>query len=242
MLTPEQKKELDDNIKLMLSKGSVTKEQILDYYKKFLAKYDKQQTTPPQQTPKQVMSDWSSYPCVPTLANQKGVTMSSNGSFLIGNFRYWANGRKGNITSKENSYYTCNDPEFQAQQIPDNTQIPNKSTYTICPEILPVKKSCKNEIVRDVQRCLRDKHQMGIKVDGYFGPKTEKALIKLGLKGDVITAKEYNIACTPTDLGQSSKPNTTGYDDYSNDEYEDSSEKPEQEFSTGYEDYTLEEN
>ena len=48
---------------------------------------------------------------------------------------------------------------------------------------------------------------------------------------------------TPTqDLGQSSKPNTTGYDDYSNDEYEDSSEKPEQEFSTGYEDYTLEEN
>lgn len=123
-----------------------------------------------------------------------------------------------------------------------NTQIPNKSTYTICPEILPVKKLCKNEIVRDVQRCLRDKHQMGIKVDGYFGPKTEKALIKLGLKGDVITAKEYNIACTPTDLGQSSKPNTTGYDDYSNDEYEDSSEKPEQEFSTGYEDYTLEEN
>jgi hypothetical protein len=33
-----------------------------------------------------------------------------------------------------------------------------------------------------------------------------------------------------------------GYEDYTNDEYEDSSEKPEQEFSTGYEDYTLEEN
>lgn len=241
MLTPEQKKQLDDNIKLMLSKGSVTKDQILDYSKKFLAKYDKQQT-PPQQTPKQVMSDWSSYPCVVSLANSKGVKISSDGSYAIGNFRYYANGRKGDTTTKKVLNYTCNDPEFQTQQIPNNTQIPNKSTYTICPEILPVKKSCKNEIVRDVQRCLRDKHQMGIKVDGYFGPKTEKALIKLGLKGDVITAKEYNIACTPTDLGQSSKPNTTGYDDYSNDEYEDSSEKPEQEFSTGYEDYTLEEN
>lgn len=195
-----------------------------------------------QQTPKQVMPDWSSYPCVPTLANSKGVKIDINGAYLIGNFRYFANGRKGDLTTRKVLDYTCNDPEFQAQQIPDNTQIPNESTYTICPEILPVKKLCKNEIVRDVQRCLRDKHQMGIKVDGYFGPKTEKALIKLGLKGDIITAKEYNIACTPTDLGQSSKPNTTGYDDYSNDEYEDSSEKPEQEFSTGYEDYTLEEN
>jgi hypothetical protein len=130
----------------------------------------------------------------------------------------------------------------QSNPKPDNTQTSSNSTYTICPETLPVKKFCKNQIVKDVQRCLRDKHQMSLKDDGKFGPKTEKALIKLGLKGNVITSKEYNIACSPTDLGQSSKPNTTGYDDYSNDEYEDSSEKPEQEYSTGYEDYTLEEN
>jgi hypothetical protein len=130
----------------------------------------------------------------------------------------------------------------QSNPKPDNTQTSSESTYTICSETLPVKKFCKNQIVKDVQRCLRDKHQMSLKDDGKFGPKTEKALIKLGLKGNVITSKEYNIACSPTDLGQSSKPNTTGYDDYSNDEYEDSSEKPEQEYSTGYEDYTLEEN
>lgn len=241
MLTPEQKKQLDDNIKLMISKGTVTKQQIEDYAKAFLAKYDKQQTPKPA-TPKQVMPDWSSYPCVVSLANSKGVKIDINGAYLIDNFRYFANGRKGDLTTRKVLDYTCNDPEFKTQQTPDKTQTSSESTYTICPETLPVKKFCKNQIVKDVQRCLRDKHQMSLKDDGKFGPKTEKALIKLGLKGDVITSKEYNIACSPTDLGQSSKPNTTGYDDYSNDEYEDSSEKPEQEYSTGYEDYTLEEN
>jgi hypothetical protein len=146
--------------------------------------------------------------------------------------------------------YTCNDPEFQTQQTPDNTQntgqntqTSNKLTYDVCPEETPVKKFCKNQIVRDIQRCLRDKHQMTLKDDGKFGPETEKALMKLGLKGDVITAKEYIRACPPTDTGQSSKPNTTGYEDYTNDEYEvDLSDRPEQEYSTGYEDYNLEEN
>jgi hypothetical protein len=131
----------------------------------------------------------------------------------------------------------------QSNPKPDNTQTSNKLTYDVCPEETPVKKFCKNQIVRDIQRCLRDKHQMTLKDDGKFGPETEKALMKLGLKGDVITAKEYIRACPPTDTGQSSKPNTTGYEDYTNDEYEvDLSDRPEQEYSTGYEDYNLEEN
>jgi len=177
MLTPEQKKQLDDNIKLMISKGTVTKQQIEDYAKAFLAKYDKQQTPKPA-TPKQVMPDWSSYPCVVSLANSKGVKIDINGAYLIDNFRYFANGRKGDLTTRKVLDYTCNDPEFKTQQTPDKTQTSSESTYTICPETLPVKKFCKNQIVKDVQRCLRDKHQMSLKDDGKFGPKTEKALIK----------------------------------------------------------------
>jgi hypothetical protein len=203
-----------------------------------------------QTTPQQIIHDWSSYPCVVSLAKSKGVKIDRDGAYLIDNFRYFANGRKGDLTARKVLDYTCDDPEFQTQQTPDNTQntgqntqTSNKLTYDVCPEETPVKKFCKNQIVRDIQRCLRDKHQMTLKDDGKFGPETEKALMKLGLKGDVITAKEYIRACPPTDTGQSSKPNTTGYEDYTNDEYEvDLSDRPEQEYSTGYEDYNLEEN
>lgn len=224
-----------------------------NFYEKFCCDLAWAKTTKycsSQQTPQQVIPDWTSYPCVVSLAKSKGVKIDINGAYLIDNFRYFANGRKGDLTTKTMSNYTCDDPEFQTQQTPDNTQDTgqntqnsNKPTYTVCPEEAPVKKGCKNQIVRNVQRCLRDKHQMSLKDDGKFGPETERALMKLGLKGDVITAKEYNIACPPNDSGQSSKPNTTGYEDYSNDEYEvDLSNRPEEEYSTGYEDYTLEDN
>lgn len=53
------------------------------------------------------------FPCVLTLANKKGIKMDSNGSFLIGNFRYFGNGRKGDTTTKQVLNYTCNDAEFK---------------------------------------------------------------------------------------------------------------------------------
>jgi hypothetical protein len=84
--------------------------------------------------------------------------------------------------------------------------------YSGCPEVHPVKYGCKNNLVKD-----------------------------LGLSGDVITAKERIAVCSRLDPVTPETQNL-GYEDYTNDEYEDSSEKPEQEYSTGYEDYTLEEN
>jgi len=56
---------------------------------------------------------FKNFPCVPTLANKKGIKMESNGSFLIGNFRYFGNGRKGDITTKKVLNYTCDDAEFK---------------------------------------------------------------------------------------------------------------------------------
>jgi hypothetical protein len=98
-----------------------------------------------------------------------------------------------------------------------------------------VKYGCKNNLVKTFQRCL------GVKDDGKFGPITRQKMEDLGLRGDVITAKERIAVCSRLDPVTPETQNL-GYEDYTNDEYEDSSEKPEQEFSTGYEDYTLEEN
>ena len=133
------------------------------------------------------VSGWEKFPCVPTLANQKGVKMSSNGSFLIGNFRYFANGRKGNITSKETSYYTCNDPEFVAKKGGRKTG----SKYKTCSEQLPIKFGCKNETIKYIQgpECL------GITADGKFGPNTKQALIDKGENGDQIDSGTIIAVC-----------------------------------------------
>jgi hypothetical protein len=57
--------------------------------------------------------NWDKYPCVVELAKSKGVSLDSNGAYLIGNFRYFANGRKGIISTGKVTDFTCNDPEFK---------------------------------------------------------------------------------------------------------------------------------
>jgi hypothetical protein len=189
-----------------------------------------------QTTPQQIIHDWSSYPCVVSLAKSKGVKIDRDGAYSIDNFRYFANGRKGDLTARKVLDYTCDDPEFKTQQTPDKTQKLNTQLkYSGCPEVHPVKYGCKNNLVKTFQRCL------GVKDDGKFGPITRQKMKDLGLSGDVITAKERIAVCSRLDPVTPETQNL-GYEDYTNDEYEDSSEKPEQEFSTGYEDYTLEEN
>jgi hypothetical protein len=124
-----------------------------------------------------------------------------------------------------------NDFERRLTLTSTNTQL----KYSGCPEVHPVKYGCKNNLVKTFQRCL------GVKDDGKFGPITRQKMKDLGLSGDVITAKERIAVCSRLDPVTPETQNL-GYEDYTNDEYEDSSEKPEQEYSTGYEDYTLEEN
>jgi hypothetical protein len=189
-----------------------------------------------QTTPQQIIHDWSSYPCVVSLAKSKGVKIDRDGAYSIDNFRYFANGRKGDLTARKVLDYTCNDPEFKTQQTPDKTQKSNTQLkYRECPEVHPVEFGCKNNLVKTFQKCL------GVKDDGKFGPITRQKMEDLGLRGDVITAKERIAVCSRLDPVTPETQNL-GYEDYTNDEYEDSSEKPEQEYLTGYEDYTLEEN
>ena len=130
---------------------------------------------------------WEKFPCVPTLANKSGSKIESDGAYIIGNFRYYANGRKGNITSKEKSYYTCNDPEFVGKKGGRKTG----SGYKTCSEQLPIKFGCKNETIKYIQgpECL------GITADGKFGPKTKQALIDKGENGNQIDSGTMIAVC-----------------------------------------------
>lgn len=71
---------------------------------------------------------FKNFPCVPTLANKKGVEMEPNNSFVIGNFRYFGNGRKGDTTTKQMLNYTCNDPEFKDTSEPAKKSTVKQST------------------------------------------------------------------------------------------------------------------
>jgi hypothetical protein len=56
---------------------------------------------------------WDNYPCVVELAKQKGVSADKNNAYLIGDFRYFSNGRKHNYKTKAKGNFTCNDLEFK---------------------------------------------------------------------------------------------------------------------------------
>ncbi len=56
---------------------------------------------------------WSKYPCVVELAKSKGVSLDRDGAYLIGDFKYFANGRKGILSTGKKAYFTCDDPEFK---------------------------------------------------------------------------------------------------------------------------------
>jgi hypothetical protein len=140
---------------------------------------------------------WENFSCVPNLANSKGVKISSDGSYLIGNFRYYANGRKGDTTTKLISNYTCNDPEFKTER---KGGVKTGGAYKYCSEQMPIKYECKNETIKKVQACL------GLVTDGKFGPKTKQALIDIGQNGDQIDSGTIIAACKETKPTTQSKP------------------------------------
>jgi hypothetical protein len=84
-----------------------------DIFKENSIKITVPKVTPAPAASKSAEETFKNFPCVPTLANKKRIKMESNGSFVIGNFRYFGNGRKGDITTKQVLNYTCNDKEFK---------------------------------------------------------------------------------------------------------------------------------
>lgn len=126
------------------------------------------------------VSGWEKFPCVPHLANNHKIKMNSNGSFSIGDFLYFANGRKGNIKTKQMSNYTCNDPEFRGLSYdPTHEAGPariKKSSFKPCSGIY--EEGCSGEAIKKVQACI--KTTPPLKVDGLYGRRTKIALKGLG--------------------------------------------------------------
>lgn len=56
---------------------------------------------------------WDNFPCVVELAKTKNISKESNNSYVIGDFRYFPNGRKGIISTGKVENFTCNDSEFK---------------------------------------------------------------------------------------------------------------------------------
>lgn len=124
------------------------------------------------------VSGWEKFSCVPKLASKKGVKIDSMGGYLIGNFRYFANGRKANTKTKEITNYTCNDTEFKSK---------TTTKYKDCPDVFPIKQGCRNKTIKQVQACLGmpEKYQTG-----NFGPITQKYLKDAGLDVDKLITQE----------------------------------------------------
>lgn len=113
----------------------------------------------------------------------------------------------------------------------------SSGTYTKCDETLPVKQYCKNETIKKVQACLGlpEKYQTG-----NFGPITQKALEGKGQDGTTITTETIIAVCgssglpttgstataggTTATAGGTTTAGSTGYEDYTNDEIETSTD------------------
>jgi hypothetical protein len=70
-----------------------------------------------------------------------------------------------------------------------------KSKYTSCPETFPIKQTCKNNKIKEIQACLSmpAKYQTG-----NFGPITQGYLEKAGVSGTEITQDSYDKVCNKT--------------------------------------------
>jgi hypothetical protein len=62
----------------------------------------------------------------------------------------------------------------------------------------PLKLGCSGENVLNLQKTLNKMHGAGISADGYFGPQTEAALIKLGYGETLEMSETRKIATTKT--------------------------------------------
>jgi hypothetical protein len=60
-------------------------------------------------------TQWSKYPCVVKLAKSKGISINKDGTYVIGDIVYFANGRKMNMNLNDRRVVdiNCNDPEFK---------------------------------------------------------------------------------------------------------------------------------
>ncbi|MBN2771832.1 MAG: hypothetical protein JXR90_14155 [Spirochaetes bacterium] len=101
---------------------------------------------------------------------------------VIGALIYWkrdAIKKKLGMSSEEPEASPTNQA-VQENNISPNVLPPvSKSDYVECNR-LPYKRGCKGKNVLTIQKLLNKKHKAGLTEDGYFGAKTEAALVANG--------------------------------------------------------------
>lgn len=101
---------------------------------------------------------------------------------VIGALIYWkrdAIKKKLGLSPAEGQSPDNSSTAQETQNNPPALPPASKSAYVECNR-LPYKKGCKGRNVQTIQKLLNKKHKAGLTEDGYFGPKTEAALVANG--------------------------------------------------------------
>lgn len=101
---------------------------------------------------------------------------------VIGALIYWKRDaiKKKLGMSSEEAETSPNNQAVQENHITPNVLPPvSKSDYVECNRI-PYKRGCKGKNVLTIQKLLNKRHKAGLTEDGYFGAKTEAALVANG--------------------------------------------------------------
>ena len=137
------------------------------------------------------------------MAKSKGVSLDNNGAYLIGDFRYYANGRKGILSSGKVVDFTCNDPEFKksssGSQSSGSQPVKIESRPTQIPSELK-----DNDGVKKFQDWLDVKHpgwhrKYGtlnknlLRGYGKYGPNTNRAWNNQSYKDEYLKTSNSNV-------------------------------------------------
>jgi hypothetical protein len=90
---------------------------------------------------------------------------------------------------------SCPKNEEDKNKDGDKKRIKTRTKYNSCPETFPIKQTCKNNKIKEIQACLNmpSKYQTG-----NFGTITQGYLERAGVSGTEITQDSYNKVCGKT--------------------------------------------
>jgi hypothetical protein len=176
-----------ERLRTYFNRIGVTTNQLGNDYYSFGELNPKSEELPnPQET--KVETNWKNYPCVTSHPKAKQVKLA-DGSFkyIIGNFDYYSNGRKKNITTKQMSSYNC-ETEFKQQSVVKESPCPVGDASAV--------KLFQDWLDSRVKGWI-SKYPDGLKKDpkkgyGMCGPNTRKAWTQYGKQYK--TNPEQNVA------------------------------------------------
>lgn len=168
-----------ERLRTYFKRIGVTTNQLGNDYYSFGELNPKSEELPnPQET--KVETNWKNYPCVTSHPKAKQVKLTG-GSFkyTIGNFDYYSNGRKKNITTKQMSSYNC---ETEFKQVKQRT-VPSSIDQLLQPGYY-LRKGDEGDLVKRLQNKLLDSGEE-VSVTSVFDDMTKQAVINFQTKNNL---------------------------------------------------------